>query len=68
MWCPWNSREIKRSGIMQPFRLSCIMVIEEGRVGETNRIEASASIIGTRLGTSQISATNHRDNSGSLEN
>jgi len=28
---------------MQPFSAFCITVIEEGRVGETNRIEASIS-------------------------
>gem|GEM_PF-5126099 len=58
VWRPWNLGELKRSGIVQPFRLSCIMVIGENRVGETNRAEASASIFegGTRVesGSEQI--------------
>jgi hypothetical protein len=29
VWCPWNRGEIRRSRIMQPSRLSCIMVIKE---------------------------------------
>jgi len=55
VWRPWNLGEIKRSGIMQPFRLSCIMVIGEGRVGETNRTEASASIFGGGVRVKSVS-------------
>jgi len=34
----WNLGEIKQTDIMYHFSAFCIRVIEEGRIGETNRI------------------------------